>query len=271
MAAAIRKDECVNPTVSTSTLYRSLCKAICCKSSKDLGVLLKKRKYNSDLLKTLYNFPLTHMVTRTGDVACGKLLIEHGFTFVWPGYGEPALHSAVRYGHIPFIEFMLDQGFNIDTKNPINDNKTPLLIAIQCNKTDAALMLIQRGCNIHLTDTGCHWSALHYAVKSDNFAVANKLLDSGADPLLGSSVNPNGRPIRAPLEMAIRGSHSKLTRLMVEKCNITQVPVEWIDTSAPREVLVQMLNVLIHARFDITKERRHKKIRHANDEQRGCQ
>ena len=68
---------------------------------------------------------------------------ERQYTSVWFN----ALHAAASSGDEDVINFLLDQGFNIDTRTP--DGWTPLFIATRDGRAEAAKLLIYRGADLN--------------------------------------------------------------------------------------------------------------------------
>jgi ankyrin repeat protein len=58
-----------------------------------------------------------------------------------------ALHMAARRGNVEVIDALLDEGADIEARDSVGD--TPLRRAVNCNKVDAAKLLLARGADPH--------------------------------------------------------------------------------------------------------------------------
>lgn len=100
-----------------------------------------------------------------------------------------ALHAAASSGNEDVINFLLDQGMNIDATTP--DGWTPLFIAARDGNAETAKLLVFRGANLNqLTNLGA--SALLMAVtqpyptEKERLELVSYLLKRGADPNLSA-------------------------------------------------------------------------------------
>jgi hemoglobin len=64
-----------------------------------------------------------------------------------------ALHMAARRGNVEVIEALLDEGADIEARDSVRD--TPLRRAVNCNKVDAAKVLLARGADPHSPGSKC--------------------------------------------------------------------------------------------------------------------
>lgn len=76
--------------------------------------------------------------------------------------GRTALSLASARGHCQVIAALLDGGAK---QLPDNEGKAPLHYATECNKFEAATLLVQRSASIHST-TKKDWTVLHYAART---------------------------------------------------------------------------------------------------------
>jgi len=90
------------------------------------------------------------------------------------------LHSAVRAESLPAVQFLLDKGFNYNSRN--NSKQTPLFLAASSGQTDIVRTLIQVGAEVDLADSR-GWTPLMVAVKNNNASLTRILVKEGkADP-----------------------------------------------------------------------------------------
>jgi ankyrin len=101
------------------------------------------------------------------------------------------LIEAARNGDLPMIDLLLYHGAELDCK--AGNGKTPLICALEAQKIDAALALIQRGADARREDARSKGAdinhgdengiaALHVAAKKNMYPVVQVLLDNGANP-----------------------------------------------------------------------------------------
>lgn len=110
--------------------------------------------------------------------------------------GKTALHYAARDGHLSTVKVLLDAGAVLEDRDP--NDITPLIYAASNDRVEVARLLIERGANVNAID----WygrSPLWCAVdvrnrdtpqpalgpgtdREGNFALAQLLLEKGADP-----------------------------------------------------------------------------------------
>ena len=98
--------------------------------------------------------------------------------------GLEELFEAIKNDEIDTVETMLDD--KPDLLNILYGDITPLLSAIQENKSSIALMLLERGADIHVVVKG--WNALHHAIYWRMREVAIELIDKGIDIQLTNHV-----------------------------------------------------------------------------------
>ena len=94
------------------------------------------------------------------------------------GDNRTPLLMACMNGHSEVAMLLIQNGANIN----ISDNKrmTPLLYACKYNLSQVAILLMERGADIHACDRN-NWSPLHWACLLDNPMVMTSLLKRGAD------------------------------------------------------------------------------------------
>lgn len=172
----------------------------------------------------------TRKAAEDGDVKRAKRLkTEHGATFDWKICGDSAFHISAKFGRVKFIEFLIDEGLDMNSKDSYG--RTPLIVAIQHEKTAAALKLIQSGCNIHHICGRFNWNALHYAAFHKNMVIFEELYLNGAD---GELIDSDGET--APLLMLYRfASLSGLTVTLQNNDSDTELYEDHDDTDLDLE------------------------------------
>lgn len=115
------------------------------------------------------------------------------------------LHAAASGNHPEIIQFLLDQGYDINAV--VKGDGTPLMEAVLSRSKEAALLLIQKGADLRPRNNIGH-TALHYAVIRSQLEVAKALLEAGANP---SQANSEGD---TPLSLARASKQKALVQLL---------------------------------------------------------
>jgi ankyrin repeat protein len=102
-----------------------------------------------------------------------KLLVERDADVNKPGWAP--LHYAASGGHVPVIEFLLDNSAYIDTESP--NGTTPLMMAAMYGSPEAVKVLIQTGADLNIKNH-LGLTALDFAVRA-NRQNAKELIEMG--------------------------------------------------------------------------------------------
>ena len=99
--------------------------------------------------------------------------------------------EAVVHGNKTTVEHLLARGADINTRDPFTSIRNPwgrslLINALLLKHSDIARLLIERGADIHVRDSGEH-TALTYALDANDLPNIRRLLARGADPNRRSS------------------------------------------------------------------------------------
>lgn len=123
-----------------------------------------------------------------------------------PALAATDIHTAIRSGDAVAVRQALLAG--ADVNKPDNWGRTPLIVALQQAKTDAAELLISQGASISLTDA---WgrTPLLVATQLRNTAAIQLLLRRGADVNLA-----NKNDITPLIATAQTGNHEAMTLLL---------------------------------------------------------
>ncbi|WP_158543196.1 ankyrin repeat domain-containing protein [Dyella psychrodurans] len=88
-----------------------------------------------------------------------------------------ALHLGAFVGAVMPIRILLDAG--ADARRTNDDGHTPLIVAVRAGQEKVVQTLIQRGVDVHEADG---WgSPLHHAIAKRQRAIAQRLINAGAD------------------------------------------------------------------------------------------
>jgi ankyrin repeat protein len=120
---------------------------------------------------------------------------RRGMRAAIPG-GKTALHYAARDGHLSTVRVLLDAGAVLEDRDP--NDITPLLYAASNDRVEVARLLIDRGADVKAVDwygRSALWCAIDVrnrdtpqpangpgSDREGNFALAQLLLEKGADP-----------------------------------------------------------------------------------------
>ena len=176
-----------------------------------------------------------------GDLLAVKSDVEEGapldFEFYFQddkrqynGIWFNALHAAASGGNEDIINFLLEQGFNINTQTP--NGWTPLFIAARDGQAEAAKLLIFRGANLNVqTDQGATPLLMVLTQPFENEKARTDLLwyllRRGADANLPDF---NGFP---PIYYAVLSQKPELVEALLE-----------YDAIPPRPMLEQLFSFL---------------------------
>ena len=119
-----------------------------------------------------------------------------------------ALVAAAHSGNIDLVQFLLDQGANVNARGLSHDYA--LLAATAHGHIDITRILIDRGAAINARDFFGH-SALRAAIGNGNADIVRLLLDKGVN------INPKARYIHNPLWTAIAFNRIEILRMLLDE------------------------------------------------------
>nr|XP_020831702.1 ankyrin repeat domain-containing protein 7-like isoform X2 [Phascolarctos cinereus] len=82
------------------------------------------------------------------------------------------LHLACANGYPDVVSLLVERKCNLNLRD--NDSLMPLIMALQCQQEECAIILLKHGVDPNLVDTNN--AALHYVASGQNTAIAAKLL-----------------------------------------------------------------------------------------------
>ena len=89
--------------------------------------------------------------------------------------GYTLLHAAVKVGNNPLIEYMIDNGADINAVDNSQNLKTPIMFAIESRKFESCLTLANRGANIYHDDRNSE-NIFHYFARVNNSTYLKKIV-----------------------------------------------------------------------------------------------
>ncbi|HEX6975946.1 MAG TPA: ankyrin repeat domain-containing protein [Vicinamibacterales bacterium] len=95
--------------------------------------------------------------------------------------GWTPLHLAAFFGQTAAMARLLEAGADTAAVSRNSLTNTPLHAAVAGGHVDGALLLIERGAPVNVTDAGGH-TPLHIAAEAGTVPIVTALLDRGADP-----------------------------------------------------------------------------------------
>ncbi len=114
--------------------------------------------------------------------------------------------AAVVFGDIPLLRILLSLGCNVDEcRSPA---QTPLLEALEMEKEDIALFLIENGANISYTNKAGHNKALLTSIKAGMERATRQLIARGAGHMWDGDQN-------SPLFVAVQSGNSVLAEILL--------------------------------------------------------
>lgn len=120
---------------------------------------------------------------RYGELEAVKLFLEAGININVREMDEKqwksatALHYACDRKHKDVVEYLLEQGANINAE--LDDGCTPLISSVAVDDMDTAILLLENGANIKAHAN--RWTVLHYAVHNKNLDMVKLLVEAGAE------------------------------------------------------------------------------------------
>jgi len=105
--------------------------------------------------------------------------------------GNLPIHIAVTNRNTSLVDFMLQQGIDIDAED--NEGNSLLLSALQSNNISMAMYLIEKGSWIEKMERKCSWRPLHYVALRSELELAKILVARGA--IVNSSTDEGQTPL----------------------------------------------------------------------------
>uniref|UniRef100_A0A8C0HH17 Ankyrin repeat domain-containing protein 7 n=1 Tax=Buteo japonicus TaxID=224669 RepID=A0A8C0HH17_9AVES len=117
------------------------------------------------------------------------------------------LHLACANGHVDVVTYLVENKCKLNLFD--NDNRSPLMKAVQCQQEKCVAVLLQHGADPNLADADGN-TALHLAVISPNISVAGLLLDHNAN------IDAQNKGC-TPLILAVSEHHEEVVEFLLKK------------------------------------------------------
>jgi len=129
-----------------------------------------------------------------------------------PETGSTLLISAVIYNHLEMVQWLLDQGADVNQAALPGglERRTPLMFAIEQEQTDMARLLIERGAALKVADAFPGNTPLMHAIKAEQWELLPLLLP-------GSDLNARNRLGNTPLFLAVAQGHLAVVQQLVKQ------------------------------------------------------
>ncbi|XP_059168282.1 putative ankyrin repeat protein RF_0381 [Physella acuta] len=154
---------------------------------------------------------------------------------------------AVREKNNKFLEYLLDNGNDVNVKNP--DGLTPLMIAADSGNTEMVQCLLAHGADVNMTD-GNKMSALMFAASRGDVKNMEALVNSGADVKQKTKEGKNALILMSTLRQ------SKAVKYLLDAKLDVNATDEHGNTAlmyASQNDNVDVLNLLIQYGADVNK------------------
>ncbi|XP_010142909.1 PREDICTED: ankyrin repeat domain-containing protein 18A-like, partial [Buceros rhinoceros silvestris] len=123
-------------------------------------------------------------------------------------FSKTPLHLACANGHVDVVTFLVENKCKLNLFD--NDNRSPLMKAVQCQQEECVAVLLEHGADPNLADADGN-TALHLAVISPNTYVARLLLEHNA------SIDAQNKEGYTPLILAISKHQEEIVEFLLKK------------------------------------------------------
>ncbi|XP_030912767.1 ankyrin repeat domain-containing protein 26-like [Geospiza fortis] len=123
-------------------------------------------------------------------------------------FSKTALHLACANGHVDVVTFLVENKCKLNLFD--NDNRSPLMKAVQCQQEKCVAILLEHGADPDLADADGN-TALHLAVLSGNTTVAGLLLQHNAN------IDAQNKEGCTPLILAVSEHHEEIMEFLLKK------------------------------------------------------
>ncbi|MDR0590302.1 MAG: ankyrin repeat domain-containing protein [Puniceicoccales bacterium] len=149
---------------------------------------------------------------KKGDCECVVRNMSDKNVKNWDNNGKTALHYAAKNGHKNVVQFLLDNGADVNAgaKGGLNEGRTALHYAAENGHKKVVRFLLDNGADEKIKD-GQGKTALHYAAEGGQFDIVTFLVLRNNIP-----VNARDNQGRTPLHYAAENGHKNVVRFLLD-------------------------------------------------------
>jgi len=125
---------------------------------------------------------------------------------------EKVLHLAAKQNDVLTILQLLAQAVDVDNIDVTNNNKTPLLVAVELNNFLSVQLLVLNRANIGALDSEKQ-NALHYAAKLGDYVCTSFLLKNCEKKSVIESENAKGE---TAMDIAVNNHNADIVELFLD-------------------------------------------------------
>ncbi|EOA97030.1 Ankyrin repeat domain-containing protein 26, partial [Anas platyrhynchos] len=118
------------------------------------------------------------------------------------------LHLACANGHVDVVTYLVENKCKLNLFD--NDNRSPLMKAVQCQKEKCVAILLEHGADPNLADASGN-TALHLAAAAPNASLAEMLLEHNAH------IDAQNKEGYTPLILAVLEHHEEMVEFLLKK------------------------------------------------------
>lgn len=177
-----------------------------------LRELVSKLKNHVDLICFVYaktGDSAVHIAVENGHLSvlkylhndCGMGLEQTNFD------GKRPLHNAAQFSHFDCLQYLIDQGVEIDALK--RADWTPLMLACTKNNENIVRFLVSNGANLQLENKD-GWTSFHLACREGDVSIVSYLLS--VNPEIWKTRSKNGR---TPLHTAALHGHETIVEILL--------------------------------------------------------
>ncbi|PNF14881.1 hypothetical protein B7P43_G05129 [Cryptotermes secundus] len=170
-----------------------------------------------------------------GSVDSLRILASYGASLTVQDnseFGETPVHTAVKFSQMETLIWLLENGVSVNIKD--RKGRTPLFYAINEEYPHLVQILIDKGADVNIKQTGLHnVTPLHVAVSHGTFDIVRVLLRNGANMYI-----PCSSLHQTPVHWAAKEGKVELIELMCEFGSILSMKTDDSEGDSPIHLAV---------------------------------